>query len=69
MTALKLPTGIGERSEFSLSVSRALQILSLFTSERPALGVSEISRALSLSKTSTLRFIQALEMHGYLQSR
>ena len=44
-----------------------MQILSLFTSERPALGVSEISRALSLSKTSTLRFIQALEMHGYLE--
>jgi DNA-binding IclR family transcriptional regulator len=55
------------RSEFSLSVSRALQILSLFSSERPALGVAEISRALSLSKTSTLRFLQALEMHGYVE--
>lgn len=67
MPAAEPPEGIAERSEFSLSVSRALQILSLFNSERPALGVSEISRALSLSKTSTLRFIQALEMHGYLE--
>lgn len=67
MSAVKVPDGIGERSEFSLSVSRALQILSLFNSERPALGVTEISRALSLSKTSTLRFLQALEMHGYLE--
>jgi DNA-binding IclR family transcriptional regulator len=58
---------MSERSEFSLSVSRALQILSLFNSERPALGVTEISRVLSLSKSSTLRFLQALEMHGYLE--
>ena len=41
---------------------------SLFNSERPVLGVTEISRALSLSKTSTLRFLQALEMHGYLDA-
>jgi DNA-binding IclR family transcriptional regulator len=67
LPAQKLPGGTGERSEFSLSVSRALRILSLFSSARPALGVSEISRALSLSKTSTLRFIQALEMHGFLE--
>jgi DNA-binding IclR family transcriptional regulator len=64
---VKASDGQGERSEFSLSVSRALQILSLFSSERPALGVTEISKALSLSKTSTLRFLQALEMHGYLE--
>ena len=66
MPAANTPEGLGERSEFSLSVSRALRILSLFSSERPSLGVAEISRALSLSKTSTLRFLQALEMHGYL---
>ena len=68
MAAQRWPSGSdGERSEFSLSVSRALQILSLFNSERPSLGVSEIRRALLLSKTSTLRFLQALEMHGYLE--
>ena len=65
MSAAKISDGMSERSEFSLSVSRALQILSLFNSERPALGVTEISRVLSLSKSSTLRFLQALEMHGY----
>jgi DNA-binding IclR family transcriptional regulator len=67
LSAVKVPDEMGERSEFSLSVSRALKILSLFNSERPVLGVTEISKALSLSKTSTLRFLQALEMHGYLE--
>jgi hypothetical protein len=38
--------GSAERSECSLSVSRAMQILSLFGSERLACTVSEISRAL-----------------------
>ncbi len=52
--------------EYSLSVSRALRILSSFTQEQPELGLSEISRALSLSKTSVARFLQALEMHGFV---
>lgn len=52
--------------EFSLSVSRALRILSSFTHEQPELGLSEISRSLSLSKASVSRFLQALEMHGFV---
>jgi DNA-binding IclR family transcriptional regulator len=55
------------RPEFSLSVSRALKLLSLFNHEQRTLSVVEASRALALSKTSTLRFIQALEMHGYVE--
>lgn len=52
--------------EFSLSVSRALRILSSFTHECPAQGLSEISRSMELSKGSVSRFLQALEMHGYV---
>jgi len=61
-TRAKAPTG----AEFSLSVSRALNILSSFTAERREQGLSEISRAMTLSKGSVSRFLQALEMHGYI---
>jgi IclR family acetate operon transcriptional repressor len=53
-------------AEFSLSVSRALNILSSFTTERREQGLSEISREMALSKGSVSRFLQALEMHGYV---
>ncbi len=63
-------TNIGRAStntpEFSLSVSRALRILSRFSAEQPELALSEISRSLSLSKASVSRFLSALEMHGYV---
>lgn len=52
--------------EFSLSVSRALRILSSFSRENPEWGLAELSRAMSLSKGSVGRFLQALEMHGYV---
>src|SRR5690349_18262907 len=63
MTRAKAPSG----AEFSLSVSRALNILSSFTQERPEQGLSEISRSMALSKGSVSRFLQALEMHGYVE--
>lgn len=58
----KAPTG----AEFSLSVSRALNILSSFTAQKREQGLAEISRATTLSKGSVSRFLQALEMHGYI---
>ena len=53
-------------AEFSLSVSRALNILSSFSAEKREQGLAEISRAMALSKGSVSRFLQALEMHGYV---
>ncbi len=53
--------------EFSLTVSRALGILSLFSPSRPELGLAEISRDTKLSKPSVLRFMQAMLMHGYVE--
>lgn len=52
--------------EFSLTVSRALQLVSLFNSQRPELGISELSRELRLSKTSVYRLVQAMERHQFL---
>lgn len=52
--------------EYSLSVSRALNILSSFTDESPERGLSELSRSMALSKGSVSRFLQALERHGYV---
>ncbi|MFN2646195.1 MAG: IclR family transcriptional regulator [Burkholderiales bacterium] len=52
--------------EFSLTVSRALQLVGLFSAERLELGISELARELKLSKTSVHRLVQALERHQFL---
>lgn len=48
------------------SVHRALHILSLFSHRRPALGVSEISRSLSLPKGTIHGLIRTLVNQGFL---
>ncbi|HEY5900705.1 MAG TPA: IclR family transcriptional regulator [Burkholderiales bacterium] len=54
------------RGEFSLTVSRALQLIGLFSPQRSELGISELSRELKLSKTAVHRLVQALELHQFL---
>ncbi len=54
------------KGESSSSVSRALEILSRFTEQRPELGLTEISREVGISKTSAARFLMALEQHAYV---
>ncbi len=61
-----LPRGQGE-AEFSLTASRALQVLSAFDSNRSEMGVSEIARTLELSRTAVQRLVQTLEMHQFLE--
>lgn len=56
-----------QAAEFSLTVSRALRILSMFSPTRPQLGLAEIARDTRLSKPSVLRFMQSLLMHGYIE--
>ena len=51
----------------SQSLERGLAILSSFDSERPLIGVSELSRALQLSRSTTHRYIATLARLGYLQ--
>jgi len=51
----------------SQSLERGLAILSAFDSERPLIGVSELSRELSLSRSTAHRYIATLAHLGYLQ--
>lgn len=49
------------------SVDRALQIMSLFSNRCPVLGVTEISRAVGLSKGTVHGLIRTLLQQGFLQ--
>ena len=51
----------------SQSLERGLAILSSFNSERPLIGVSELSRELELSRSTAHRYIATLAQLGYLQ--
>jgi len=52
---------------FSQSLKRGLAILSAFTPDRPALGISELARALALTRSTTHRYVATLATLGYLQ--
>jgi IclR family pca regulon transcriptional regulator len=51
----------------SQSLERGLAILSAFDSDRPLIGVSELSRELELSRSTAHRYISTLARLGYLQ--
>jgi IclR family pca regulon transcriptional regulator len=51
----------------SQSLERGLAILSSFDSDRPLIGVSELSRELALSRSTAHRYIATLARLGYLQ--
>jgi IclR family pca regulon transcriptional regulator len=51
----------------SQSLERGLAILSSFHSDRPLLGVSELSRDLDLSRSTAHRYVSTLAKLGYLQ--
>src|ERR687888_216093 len=51
----------------SQSLERGLAILSSFSSARPLLGVSELSRDVGLSRSTTHRYVATLTALGYLQ--
>lgn len=55
------------RTSTSQSLERGLAILSSFDSERPLIGVSEVSRDLGLSRSTAHRYIATLATLGYLQ--
>jgi IclR family transcriptional regulator, pca regulon regulatory protein len=54
-------------SGYSQSLERGLAILSTFTSNRPLLGVSELARAVDLSRSTAHRYVATLAELGYLQ--
>ena len=51
----------------SQSLVRGLAILSSFQSDRPLIGVSELSRGLDLSRSTVHRYVATLAKLGYLQ--
>ena len=51
---------------FSQSLERGLAILSAFTPDRPALGISELARMLALTRSTTHRYVATLATLGYL---
>src|SRR5881394_1028525 len=51
----------------SQSLERGLAILSAFRSGRPLLGVSDLSREVGLSRSTTHRYIATLAGLGYLE--
>jgi len=55
-------------SSFAIqSVKRATEILSLFSLERPRLGITEISQLLALKKATVQGLIRTLAQQGFLQ--
>jgi IclR family pca regulon transcriptional regulator len=52
---------------FSQSLQRGLAILSAFTPDRPALGISELAHKLALTRSTTHRYVATLATLGYLQ--
>ena len=55
------------QATWSQSLERGLAILSAFGSDRSTIGVSELSRELGLSRSTTHRYIATLTSLGYLQ--
>ncbi|MBG0562793.1 IclR family transcriptional regulator [Actinoplanes aureus] len=52
---------------FSQSLERGLTILSSFSESRPVLGIADLSRAVSLNKSTTHRYVATLARLGYLE--
>jgi IclR family pca regulon transcriptional regulator len=60
-------TPSSRQAAWSQSLERGLAILSAFGSDRSTIGVSELSRDLGLSRSTTHRYIATLASLGYLQ--
>ena len=59
-----LPT---TKSRYTIeALARGLEVLSLFTAERPALPFNDIVEALGLTKSTAFRILATLEQLGYL---
>lgn len=56
-----------DAARFSQSLERGLAILSSFTPDRPALGISELAGILGLTRSTTHRYVATLAALGYLQ--
>ena len=55
------------RTAHSQSLERGLAILTAFRSGRPLLGISELAREISLTRSTTHRYVATLHALGYLE--
>ncbi len=63
-----LPSQIMPASRYKIeALARGLEILALFTSEKPSLNLAEIVAATNLNKSRAFRLISTLKMLGYLE--
>jgi IclR family pca regulon transcriptional regulator len=56
-----------QEPRFSQSLERGLAILPCFTPERPVLGIADIADQLSMSRSTTHRYVITLVALGYLE--
>ena len=49
------------------SITHAMNILSLFSTSEPELGVSDVARRLEMSKSTVARLLHTLELAGILR--
>ncbi len=63
-----LPFGgpMDSRIQYINSITKACEVLSLFHSEEPELGIREISARLAMNKTTVYRIVKTLELNGFL---
>jgi nicotinate dehydrogenase subunit A len=52
---------------FSQSLERGLAVLTAFTPDRPAFGISELASDLALTRSTTHRYVTTLAMLGFLE--
>lgn len=49
------------------TVDKAMKLLSLFSSEKPEIGLSELSRMANIDKAGTRRLLVALQKHAFIE--
>jgi DNA-binding IclR family transcriptional regulator len=49
------------------TVDKALGLLEFFSEQRPSIGLSDMARLAGFNKATTLRFLAALEKHGFVE--
>jgi IclR family transcriptional regulator, KDG regulon repressor len=66
-SSIRKNEGLLKSSSQTKTVTRAIDVLNLFTVEQPELGIMEMSRLLGISKSSVHRLAATLESAGYLR--
>ena len=62
------PDNSSLKSRYNIeALTRGLEVLSLFSPERPSLSLSQIVEILQLNKSTTYRMLSTLESAGYLE--